>query len=391
MWNYLRSPRSWLILLGACLLIGFAEAAQAYAGAIDRGRPMAWSRAMSATMPSWFVHLTLLPGVVAVATRFRFEPGRRGISIAVHLAACVTFGLAHLGLTSWLSDYVFFSGFPLTYWDNLKRLFTIYFISIEVGYYWAFVGVTFAVDYRKLYHERERAANELALKASRLEGSLARANLEALRMQLNPHFLFNTLNAVSVLAMKGERQTVVRILARLSDLLRMSFENGEPVVPLAEELTLLEPYLEIEQVRFKDKLQVVRRIDEDVLEAEVPTLLLQPLVENAVRHGIAQRPGPGQVEIRARRDGDRLEIIVRDTGPGFQNPNRTDGHRTASRGRAGVGLANTHARLEQLYGADYLLDTRNAGDGGAIVRIVLPFRTHAGETAFLPRSDSRTA
>jgi sensor histidine kinase YesM len=185
--------------------------------------------------------------------------------------------------------------------------------------------------------------------------------------------------------MKGERQTVVRMLARLSDLLRMSFETSDPVVPLAEELTLLEPYLEIEQVRFKDRLQVMRRIDPDALDAEVPTLLLQPLVENAVRHGIAQRPGPGQVEIRARKDADRLEITVRDTGPGFQS----SGGLASS--RQGVGLANTRARLEQLYGADAVLETSNLPEGGALVRVVMPFRIHQGETAFLAREDSRSA
>lgn len=203
-----------------------------------------------------------------LANRFPLEPGRRGRAIAVHLGACVLFGIVHLAGASFLSDYVFYSGFPLSYWDNLKRLFTVYFVSIEVGYYWAFVGVTLAVDYRQKYREREREAAELALRASRLEASLARANLEALRMQLNPHFLFNTLNAVSVLAMKGERQTVVRMLARLSDLLRMAFENGAPVVPLAEELNLLEPYLEIERVRFRDRLQgfgVLDRIRDEFL------------------------------------------------------------------------------------------------------------------------------
>ena len=381
MLKYLRSPRFWLVLILVATLLGFAEAAQMVAGEAARGRYTSWNRALSACMPSWFVLLLLFPGVAWLASRFTFEPGRRGLSVAVHIAASIVFGIVNLGLASWLSDYVFYEGFPLGYIDNVKRLFTIYFISLELMYYWAFVGVTLAVDFRQKYRERERVAAELALKASRLEGSLARANLEALRMQLNPHFLFNTLNAVSVLAMKGERQTVVRMLAQLSDLLRMSFENSEPEVPLAEELALLEPYVEIEQVRFKDKLQVIRRIDPDTLEAAVPTLLLQPLVENAVRHGIAQRPGPGQVEIRAWRDGDHLTLTVRDTGPGFG---------ARSNGRQGVGLANTRARLEQMYGEDHVFETGNGEDGGAVIRIRIPFRAHAGETAFLAL-ESRTA
>jgi sensor histidine kinase YesM len=385
MQKFLKSPRFWVILILGASFVGLAEAVQTYAGEAARGREIAWSRALSAVMPSWYVVVALFPGVAWLASRFNFEPGRRFRSLAVHMAGSIVFGVLSLGLASWLSDYVLYKDFPLGYWDNFKRLATVYFISLELAYYWAMVGVTYAVDFRQKYREREREAAALALERSRLEGSLARANLEALRMQLNPHFLFNTLNAVSVLAMKGERQTVVRMLARLSDLLRMSFETSDPVVPLAEELTLLEPYLEIEQVRFKDRLQVMRRIDPDALDAEVPTLLLQPLVENAVRHGIAQRPGPGQVEIRARKDADRLEITVRDTGPGFQS----SGGLASS--RQGVGLANTRARLEQLYGAAAVLETSNLPEGGALVRVVMPFRIHQGETAFLAREDSRSA
>ena len=392
--RFLRSPRFWLILVVGATLVGLAEAAQLSAGEAARGRPLEWSRAMSAVMPSWYVMIALFPGVAWLATRFSFEAGRRLKSITIHIVSSIAFGVLALGLASWLSDYVLYNDFPLGYWDNLKRLATVYFISIDLAYYWALVGVTNAVNFRQKYREREREAAELALTASRLEGSLARANLETLRMQINPHFLFNTLNAVSVLAMKGERQTVVRVLARLSDLLRMSFENADPVVPLVEELALLEPYLEIEQVRFKDRLQIVRRIDADALDAEVPTLMLQPIVENAVRHGIAQKPGPGQIEIRARRDGDRLEISVRDTGPGFSTDAVVQDRRPGEAVRAvrqGVGIANTRARLEQLYGSDHVLETRNAPEGGALVRVSIPYRTHQGETAFLTREDTRSA
>jgi sensor histidine kinase YesM len=238
------------------------------------------------------------------------------------------------------------------------------------------VGAFYAIDYQKKYSAHERAVAELALKTSRLEGSLARANLEALRMQLNPHFLFNTLNAISVLALKGERQNVVRMLTRLSDLLRLALENAHQVVTLEEDLAFLQPYLEIEQVRFRDRLQVVTDVPPETLDAEVPSLLLQPLVENAVRHGIAQRTAPGLVEIRAFTADGRLVLEVRDSGPGFPADHAAVGERT------GVGLANTRARLEQLYGADYRLETVNAPGGGAIVRVVIPFRQYEGDRAF---------
>jgi sensor histidine kinase YesM len=202
-------------------------------------------------------------------------------------------------------------------------------------------------------------------------------------MQLNPHFLFNTLNAISVLALKGDRQNVVRMLARLSDLLRLALENAEQVVPLSEELVFLQPYVEIEQVRFRDRLQVVQDIDPDTLDAEVPSLFLQPIVENAVRHGIAQRPGPGLIEIRARRAGDTLALEVLDTGPGFG-----DGPDLA---RGGVGLANARARLEQLYGRAQRLELLTAPSGGAMVRVVLPFRPYQGDLPLTAETEARTA
>ncbi|MGH7507342.1 MAG: sensor histidine kinase, partial [Longimicrobiales bacterium] len=247
---------------------------------------------------------------------------------------------------------------------------------LDIVYYWTLVGVFYMYDYRNRYREQERTAAELALKASRLEGSLARANLETLRMQLNPHFLFNTLNAISVLALKGERQNVVRMLTRLSDLLRLALENADQVVPLAEELAFLEPYLEIEQVRFRDRLDVIQDVPAEVLDAEVPSLLLQPIVENAVRHGIARCTGPGTIEIRALTADGRLVIEVRDSGPGFAaSAADSEGH--------GVGIANTRARLEQLYGPEHRLELVNGTRGGAIVRVVIPFRTfrYDGETS----------
>jgi sensor histidine kinase YesM len=375
MTNLHRSWKFWVVLLGAAGLIGLAEATQLYASTQPTTRPLAFSRAASATMPSWFVLAILMPGVFWVADRFRLQRGNWRRGLAVHVPVSALFAIVALALASWLSDYVFHSDFPLGYLDNMRRLLGVYFI-LDVTYYWAMVGAFYAIDYQKKYSAHERAVAELALKTSRLEGSLARANLEALRMQLNPHFLFNTLNAISVLALKGERQNVVRMLTRLSDLLRLALENAHQVVTLEEDLAFLQPYLEIEQVRFRDRLQVVTDVPPETLDAEVPSLLLQPLVENAVRHGIAQRTAPGMIEIRAFTADGRLVLEVRDSGPGFPADHAAVGERT------GVGLANTRARLEQLYGADYRLETVNAPGGGAIVRVVIPFRQYEGDRAF---------
>jgi sensor histidine kinase YesM len=238
-------------------------------------------------------------------------------------------------------------------------------------FYGSIVGVYHAIEYAHRLRERERVAAVLALKTSRLEAGLARANLEALRMQINPHFLFNTLNAISVLALKGEKHTVVRTLTLLSDLLRISLEHSEQLVPLRDEVSFLERYLEIEQTRFRDRLSVRILVPEELLDAEVPSLVLQPLVENAIRHGIAKKPGAGRIEVSARAVGDRLELVVQDNGPGI--------HESPERAGMGIGMANTRARLEQLYAGEQLLELENAPEGGARVRMVLPLRLSVAE------------
>jgi two-component system, LytTR family, sensor kinase len=376
-----RSGRFWLAVLIAVTCIGLLEGAQVYAGTSAIGRPVSWARALASTMPSWYVMAALMPGILWVASRFRLEPGRWRLSLLVHVVAAIVFALLHIGLASWISDYVLVANGPMP-WSfrvNLSRLLAIYFM-VELVTYFALVGGYFAYEYGRRYRERESAAAQLALRASRLEGSLTRANLDSLRMQLNPHFLFNTLNAISVMALKGERQGVVRMLTLLSDLLRLSLEQRQQVVPLRQELEFLDRYLEIEQVRFRDRLSVERDIDPDALAAEVPSLLLQPLVENAIRHGIARQPGPGTVRLEASIvRGEVLELRVLDTGVGLQPEKRT-GRKVREEAAAdstegtGLGLANTRARLEQLYGAEQDLQLTNRPAGGACVTVQLPLR-----------------
>jgi sensor histidine kinase YesM len=346
-------------------LIGFLEATQVYLGRAGSGRPLAWSRSLSTTLPSWFVLAALIPLVVLVAKRFPLETLKTWRGVAVHFMAAVGFAAAELGLTGFLSDYVFYRT-DMPFLPNLWRLFGVYFVG-EILRYGGIVSVYFALEYSRRYREKERTAAELALKASRLEASLTRANLEALRMQLNPHFLFNTLNTVSVLALKGERQRVARMLSRLSDLLRLSLENDRQTLSLREELDFLERYLEIEQVRFKDRLSIDMDVEPAAYEAEVPTLVLQPIVENAIRYGFSQTTGPGRVSIACRVRAGMLELEVSDTGPGFPE-SRTHNAST------GVGIANTRARLEQLYGSNFTFELTNRPQGGACVRIRLPYR-----------------
>ena len=201
-----------------------------------------------------------------------------------------------------------------------------------------------------------------------LEARLARAQLQSLRLQLHPHFLFNTLNTINAL-IGTDRHAAERVISGLSELLRMSLSSAsEQEVTLAKELELLAHYIEIQQIRFQDRLTVNFRIDPDARYALVPNLMLQPLVENAIRHGIAPRAAPGHVIVTAARRGDRLELSVVDDGVG---------ERTSRDHRDGVGLGNTRARLLSLYGTEHRFEAGGASTGGFTVHIEIPYRTDA--------------
>ena len=223
-----------------------------------------------------------------------------------------------------------------------------------------------AIDNARLYREA-REAQDRALKSAQLESQLVRARLEALRAQLNPHFLFNALNVVAMLIRRGANEDALRAVVNLSELLRRVLAAGGTLeVSLRDEMALVERYLDVEQLRFRDRLSVDIAIEPKVIEARVPGLILQPLVENAIKHGIANAEGPGHVQISARHDARRLILRVADNGPGFPK----DWH-TA---RSGVGLANTRERLERTYDGDYRLDVGHRINGGAVVEIEIPYR-----------------
>ena len=199
-----------------------------------------------------------------------------------------------------------------------------------------------------------------------LEARLARAQLQSLRLQLHPHFLFNTLNTINAL-IGTDRRAAERVISGLSELLRMSLSSAsEQEVTLARELELLAHYIEIQQIRFQDRLTVRFQIDPEARSALVPNLMLQPLVENAIRHGIAPRAAPGHVVVTARRKGDRLELSVVDDGVG---------ETAGTEHRDGVGLGNTRARLLSLYGTDHRFEAGTPSTGGFLVTVEIPYRT----------------
>ena len=235
---------------------------------------------------------------------------------------------------------------------------TLFYTFIPMAWSVLYVGIKY---YQDVQTERERA---LAA-----EGLAHEARLEALRYQINPHFLFNTLNAISTLVAEHKNRDAERMIARLSDFLRLTLEcDGTPEVPLAEEMAFVRQYLDIQQIRFGDRLTVTYDLDAETLSARVPPLILQPLVENAVRHAIMPREAGGRLTLEARRVDDRLHLRVADDGPG---PPDDDVLAKSS----GVGLANVQNRLDALYGDDHRFRLDRADGGGCVVSIALPFHT----------------
>jgi LytS/YehU family sensor histidine kinase len=237
---------------------------------------------------------------------------------------------------------------------------------------WAVVGVAHAFVFYRRAADRERQAAELASR-------LAVARLQALRMQLNPHFLFNTLNSIASLVHEDPRKAD-EMIGSLSELLRQTLGAADrQETTLREELTLLDRYLAIERVRFGDRLQIETRIDPQALDALVPILILQPLVENAIKHGIEGQLGPGIVRIAARRDGESLVLEVADNGPGL-------GQQEGRPLKEGVGLSNTRSRIEALGAGVGSLQLRSPTEGGLVAEVRLPWRPAPDPDTLSPSS-----
>jgi len=250
----------------------------------------------------------------------------------------------------------------------IAKLRSLWFMNDFIVYV-AVLAAGFARNYFLNYRVRREEAINLKAQAAQLQAQLADARLSALRTQLNPHFLFNTLNAVSALVERDPRG-VRRMIARLSELLRTSLDEAdEPEVPLHRELAFIDRYLEVMQIRFQGRLHVRMHADPEVNASLVPNLILQPLVENAMKHGVSKAVGAGRIEIRAQRIGERVVLSVHDSGPGLASGKPPSAE--------GVGLRNTRQRLAQLYGPEQSLTLRQAGGGGLIAEVSLPYHTQA--------------
>ena len=307
---------------------------------------------------TWVGYVMWTPAIFWLGRRFRFDRRHWLVALAVHVPASLIITSLHLALVGMFRFYLqgLRGGDPDLGYTVAEAFFRT--VDLELPVYWAIIGLQHAVDYYRQARARE-------LRAARLEVRLVQSQLQALQQQLHPHFLFNTLHAISTLVHRDPDKADTMI-ERLSDLLRLTLRKvGVQEVELAEELEYLRAYLDIEQVHFGPRLLIDYRIDAAALDVLVPTLILQPLVENAIRHGLEPQVRGGSLTIEAQADGDTLWLRVRDNGVGIAK---------GAQRRDGLGLANTRSRLDRLYGEQAAVTIRENPGGGVLVDLYLPLR-----------------
>lgn len=344
---------------GGWLLFTLMVIAISWAGALARGRPsdlgglVIWNLGWL-----WWAGATFL--VAHLARRIPLERGRLLRGIATHAALAAGLGVGLLA-----GEFLFARALEKL-WPGAPRAnaflgFIVYKFHVYFLIYWMILGATRAYDFYAKYRASE-------LLASQLDAKLAQAQLHVLKAQLHPHFLFNTHHAIVSLMLKQENAAAIKMLTQLSDLLRLTLRHTErQMSSLREELDALELYLAIQRERFRDRLEIQLEIEPAALDAEVPGLLLQPIVENALEHGIDSLPAGGVVRLRASVRDAQLRVTVSDNGPGFPPD-------FALADAQGIGLNNTQARLARLYGGEHRLEFRTATPRGAEVAITLPLR-----------------
>jgi two-component sensor histidine kinase len=354
--------RKWTVIFLCWTGLALLFTSQSYLSQARFANNIEWKRPLLVSLLWCYSWGILTPLIIRFLKRFPLQLGKRSRSIAVHSVGTAFF--------IFISTIIFAIGrwSILDPWPRAGALLPSFgrLITLEVlpglMLYSLIVGIIQSIDYYLKYRDRE-------LRASNLKARLIRVQLDALRTQLHPHFLFNTLNSISVL-MRRDIDAADRMLLQLSNLLRVTLSgNVAHEISLGQELEILERYLEIEQIRFQDRLTVRMDIDQAALDALVPQLFFQPLVENALRHGIADRESGGVIDIRAGRENGMVHLQVRDNGHGL---NHLPGTLIE-----GVGLSNTRSRLDHLYGSESRFEVYNAEGGGVIVAATFPFHTQS--------------
>jgi sensor histidine kinase YesM len=352
-----------LLIWGIWTFIGLVFTFQGYFTSYRSERPMPFIESFYIQMTWAYLFAFATPLVLWASGKLPIERSNWIRSALLHIPISIVLSvvLTAIGrVIIWLI-FSYSMGKPLTLISVTR--FVIGNFSEAIGIYLLIALTSYAYDYYRRFREGQ-------LRTLQLEAQLSHAQLQALKMQLHPHFLFNTLHSISALLNK-DVESARKMITRLGDFLRLTLENsGSQEVTLQQEMEFLRCYLEIERIRFQNRLVTRMDISPQSLEAKVPNLILQPIVENAIRHGIAPRSTTGLLEIEAKRLNGTLRIQVRDNGPGLPK------HRTSDNLiKKGLGLANTETRLERLYGADHFFDLSNDPAGGLIVTLEIPFHT----------------
>ncbi len=363
----------WAISFGTWALIAFAGSFTMYQYYRFRDWPGSFGSLMALQLSQTLTYAPLSPLVFQLACRYPIQRRNWSVRLALYAAGGLIFSLAHIvlrGMTYGVFDaktksYVYpvwdFERHVIRIrWDLFQSLFFLNIVDDITGTYIPIVLIAYLVAYYQRLRQRE-------LRTSQLQTQLAKARLQTLKSQLQPHFLFNTMHSISALMLIDVR-AADRMMTRLSDLLRMTLESVETqITTLSRELEFVNCYLEIEKIRFEERLNVVMDIDPATLDAQVPQLLLQPLVDNAIKHGISRLPNEGKVRIAAKSVNGELQLEIGDNGPGFGVPGLFQSKR--------LGLRVTRERLESLYGQEHSMELFSLPDGGGCVRICIPFRT----------------
>ncbi len=368
----------WVMSFAVWTFVALAATVTIYEFYRSTGSPPRFIRTLALEFSQILPYAPLTPFVFAFSIRYPFQRENWGRRSLLYLAVGLIFSVAHITMRA-LTPYGFWDAQTHTWvsaiWDSRAhtfklqwRVFESLFFSNVVdditGTFAPIVLIAHATSYYRRFRERE-------LRATQLEGQLAKAHLQALKTQLQPHFLFNTLHSISAL-MLTDVQAADRMMTRLSDMLRMTLDDaGTQITTLSHELEFVSCYLEIEKVRFEERLNVVLDIASDTLDAQIPHLLLQPLVDNAIKHGISRLPAGGEIRITASVCGGELRLEIRDNGLGFGTPSTFQ--------TRGLGLRTTRERLETLYGHDQSMELQRPTEGGAAVCVRLPFRVESAE------------
>ena len=344
-------------------LLGLSFAVRSYLSALQSNLNVSWKNMISAYLADFYSWGLVSPLIFRLAKRFELLK-RLPINLLIHLGLSAVFSFVCLttaALAYWYIGYPNFERTPTLWAVFGETTFSVYYFHFSLTIYWTTLIVAHAAQYYRGLKENETKTAQLATQ-------LAQAQLRALEMQIHPHFLFNTLNSIAAL-LHQDVEAADRMIARLGDFLRLTLKrSNDQIINFAEELEFLKCYLDIERTRFHDRLVVDVDVEPEALEVKVPNLILQPIVENAIRHGIARQTNSGRISIRAYTKKERLVMQIEDNGPGLR-PN--GGPVPAS----GIGLSNTQARLKQFYGDDYQLEVANTTGQGVIVTLDIPAAT----------------